>query len=188
MSPKSCSVRPPSQFPPLIYPPLTTSSNALALPLLPSNPATHPRIASLRNPLTKMSKSDPAPAAKILLTDPAALIHSKFKTALTDSLPSVTYDPVARPGIAGLLQIHSGYSGETVEALAGRFARGGGVRELKESCAEVVDGALKGFRGEYERMRREEGWLEEREKEGARRAQERAREVMREVKKAVGTD
>ncbi|KAL8278420.1 hypothetical protein RQP46_009110 [Phenoliferia psychrophenolica] len=149
---------------------------------------THPRIQSLRNPLSKMSKSDPAPGGKILLTDSRASIQSKIKSAVTDSIPGVTWDPTNRPGIAALLQIHSGYSGDSVEDLATRFSGEKGIRELKESCAEAIDGALSRFRGEYERVRKEDGYLRERERDGARRAEEVARGVMKEVREVVGTD
>lgn len=155
-----------------------------------SNPtATHPRIQSLRSPTQKMSKSAPNAASKILLTDSATEIHSKIKTALTDSLPGISFDPILRPGISGLLQIYSGYSGEDVESIAARFnSADRGVREFKESCAEVVSESLKGFREEYKRMRAEEGYLAEREKEGKRKASEVARGVMSEVRALVGTD
>lgn len=150
--------------------------------------ATHPRIYSLRNPAQKMSKSAPHPASKILLTDPYPLIQSKIKSAVTDSLPGVTYDPVDRPGIATLLQIHSGYSGEAPEDIAERFnTPDSGVRALKESTAEAIESALGPFRREFERVRVESGYLEEREREGARRAAERAGEVMAEVRRATGT-
>ncbi|KAK4705714.1 tryptophanyl-tRNA synthetase, partial [Phenoliferia sp. Uapishka_3] len=149
---------------------------------------THPRIQSLRNPTAKMSKSDPSPASKILLTDTRAEIQSKIKSAVTDSLTGITYDPINRPGIAALLQIHSGYSGDSVEDLAERFSGEKGIRELKESCAEAIDGALSKFRGEYERVRKDQGYLKERESEGARRAREVAQGVMKEVRHLVGTD
>lgn len=150
--------------------------------------AEHPRIMSLRSPTSKMSKSAPHPASKILLTDSFADIRSKLKSAVTDSTPGITYDPVHRPGIATLLQIHSGYSGEGCGAIAARFDREGGIRALKEETADAVESVLGPFRVNFERVRAETGYLEEREKEGARRASEVASGVLAEVKRAVGTD
>lgn len=150
--------------------------------------ATHPRIQSLRNPLEKMSKSAPHPSSKIFLTDSPSQIHSKIKSAVTDSIQGVTWDPSNRPGVAALLQIHSGYSGEQVEAIARRFEGTRGIMELKESLAEVVETGLRSFREEFERIRKETGYLEEREREGARRAREAAQATMKEVRAAVGTD
>lgn len=150
--------------------------------------ATHPRIQSLRNPLEKMSKSAPHPSSKIFLTDSPSQIHAKIKSAVTDSIQGVTWDPSNRPGVAALLQIYSGYSGEEVESIAQKFEGTRGIMEMKESLAEVVESGLRSFRGEFERIRMETGYLEEREREGARRAREAAQETMKEVKAAVGTD
>lgn len=135
-----------------------------------------------------MSKSAPHASSKILLTDTPEEIHNKIKTALTDSISGVTWDPVNRPGVAGLLEIYSGYSGEDVETIAARFAGERGIRDLKESCAGVVEGALRSFREEYGRIRKEDGYLKERELDGARRAREVAQQTMREVRAVVGTD
>lgn len=135
-----------------------------------------------------MSKSSPQAASKILLTDSSADIHSKVKSAVTDSILGVSWDPVERPGVAGLLQIYSGYSGEDVETIASRFQGERGIRDFKENCAVVVDEALASFRSEYARIRQEDGYLSEREKAGAAKAREVAQGVMKEVRVAVGTD
>lgn len=150
--------------------------------------ATHPRIQSLRVPNTKMSKSAPNVNSKILLTDTAKEIHSKIKSAITDSLPGVSYDPINRPGVSGLLQIYSGYSGEDVNDIASRFNGTRGMMEFKESCSEVVESSLKSFREEFERIRKEDGYLKERELDGARRAREVASKVMTQIRAVVGTD
>ncbi|GAA6026848.1 hypothetical protein JCM8097_005904 [Rhodosporidiobolus ruineniae] len=150
---------------------------------------THPRIQSLRNPLAKMSKSDPHPASKLFLTDSPSEISKKIKSAVTDSTPGVTWDPSNRPGIATLLQIYAGYTDEPVEAIAGRYNSGGkGIVEFKADLAEVVTEGLKTFRDEFARLRTEEGYLRERELEGARRARDAAQATMKEVRAAVGIE
>ncbi|GAA5907966.1 hypothetical protein JCM5296_000773 [Sporobolomyces johnsonii] len=149
---------------------------------------THPRIQSLRNPLQKMSKSAPLASSKIFLTDTPDQIHAKIKSAVTDSIPGVTWDPSARPGVATLLQIYAGYSGEDVEAIARRFSGSRGIMELKGSLSEVVSEGLRAFREEYARIRTEAGWLEQKEREGAQRAREAAQRTMKEVREVVGTD
>ena len=61
---------------------------------------------SLQNPLNKMSKSDPNPATRILITDPPEIITSKIRHALTDSVPGpITYDPDHRPGVSNLIEM-----------------------------------------------------------------------------------
>ena len=149
--------------------------------------ADYPRIQSLRNPSSKMSKSSPNPSSVLFLTDPPSVIHSKLKSALTDSIPGVSYDPQARPGISNLLQIHSGYSGESVEEISKRFQGERGIREFKEELSEVVSESLRGFRGEFERIRREGEWVRGMEEKGAERAREVAMGTMREVRRVVGT-
>lgn len=135
-----------------------------------------------------MSKSAPHPSSKIFLTDTPSEIYAKIKSAVTDSTAGVTWDPENRPGVAALLQIYSGYSGEDVDAIARRFEGARGIMEMKESLADVVQSGLSGFRAEFERIRTETGYLEERQKEGARRAREAAQQTMREVRAVVGTD
>ena len=61
---------------------------------------------SLQNPLNKMSKSDPNPATRILITDPPDIITSKIRHALTDSTQGpITYDPDHRPGVSNLIEM-----------------------------------------------------------------------------------
>ena len=151
-------------------------------------PATHPRIQSLRNPLAKMSKSAPHPASKIFLTDSPSEIRSKIKSAVTDSIAGVTWDPDSRPGVATLLQIHEGYSGEPVNQIAKRFASPSGIAQLKEELADVLSEGLRTFRAEFARLRTEETYLRGKEEEGARRAREAAQATMKDVRAAVGTD
>lgn len=134
-----------------------------------------------------MSKSSPNPSSVLFLTDPPSVIHSKLKSALTDSIPGVSFDPSNRPGISNLLQIHSGYSGEKVDDVSKRFQGEKGIREFKDELSEVVSEGLKGFRREFERLKDEGGWVREMELKGAERAREVAQETMREVRRVVGT-
>lgn len=150
--------------------------------------ASYPRIQSLRNPCFKMSKSSPHPSSVLFLTDSPSTIHTKLKSALTDSIPGgVSYDPENRPGISNLLQIHSGYSGDKVEEICKRFQGERGIREFKEELGEVVSEGLRGFRGEFERVSKEVGWVRMMERKGAEKASEVARATMKEVRRVVGT-
>ncbi|BGP38117.1 Tryptophan--tRNA ligase, mitochondrial [Rhodotorula kratochvilovae] len=147
---------------------------------------THPRIQSLRDPSQKMSKSAPHPSSKIFLTDSPSEIQGKIKSAVTDSTAGVTWDPANRPGIATLLQIYAGYSGEGAEDIAARYGDARGIMRLKEDLADVVSEGLRSFRDEFARIRTEEGYLREQERRGAERAREAAQATMREVRAAVG--
>ncbi len=116
------------------------------------------------------------------------MIRDAVRTALTDPTQGVTWDPENRPGIAGLLQIYSGYSGESVESIARRYSGLRGIQEMKESLTEVVSESLKSFREEYARIRAEEGYLKERELIGRNKARDTASKVMAEVRALAGTD
>ena len=69
----------------------------------PIIPKTGARIMSLQDPTTKMSKSDPDPASRILILDDPATIRRRMKRAVTDSGSEVRHDWTAK---AGHLQPH----------------------------------------------------------------------------------
>lgn len=138
-----------------------------------------------------MSKSHPSVQSRILLTDSPSEIISKLKSAVTDSESSITFDPESRPGVANLLTIWSALdpSGRTPEMLAEEARRDGwGMGKLKGAVGEVVVEGMKDVRGEYERVRREHGYLSEVAKKGREMAGARARETMEEVRKVIGLD
>ncbi len=144
---------------------------------------------SLTNPLKKMSKSDPSPSSRILITDPPELIYKKLTTAVTDSMNSVSWDPVNRPGVSNLLTLLSAFDGEgrTPEVLGGVYGTGMGLGGFKKLVGEVVGEGLRGVREGYEMVSREgEGYLLEVERRGARVAGENAESTMVEVREAVG--
>lgn len=147
------------------------------------------RVMSLRNPTAKMSKSDPEPGSRILLTDSPDMIAAKFKKAVTDSRGEVTYEPKERPGVANLVEIlgHCERRGD-FGVLAEELAReGGGMRKLKERVTEAVVEELRGFREEWGRVEAEgEGVVEAVRRKGGDRARESAEATLKLVKDAVG--
>ena len=58
-----------------------------------------------------MSKSDTSRLSCINLIDDAEIIKTKIRKAKTDSLGSITYDPINRPEVANLLRIYGAVSG-----------------------------------------------------------------------------
>lgn len=64
-----------------------------------------------------MSKSDPDPKSRILLTDPPEQILEKLKKAVTDFTSAVYYDSTTRPGVSNLISIHSLMSGKSIEQI-----------------------------------------------------------------------
>jgi tryptophanyl-tRNA synthetase len=63
------------------------------------------RVKDMADPTKKMSKSDDSGRGVIFLTDDPDVARKKIMSATTDSLQSITYDPVNQPGVANLLDI-----------------------------------------------------------------------------------
>jgi tryptophanyl-tRNA synthetase len=134
-----------------------------------------------------MSKSASDPNSRILLTDPYPTILQKLKRAPTDSLPTITYDPLTRPGTSNLLLLLASCRGEDVESIAERYQSAGtGHGELKRDVAAAVEEMLKGPRELFERLRVERGYLGELEKKGAEKARVVSRAPVGEVRKVLG--
>jgi tryptophanyl-tRNA synthetase len=143
------------------------------------------RVLSLRDPSAKMSKSAPDPASRIMLTDSSSQINKKIKGAVTDSVSGISYDPVSRPGISNLLTILSSCTGQDMPALSAQYASYG-HGDFKSVVADVVEELFKGPRLEFERIRTDEGYLEQVAREGAEKARARTEVTMREVRVRLG--
>lgn len=152
---------------------------------------------SLTNPTAKMSKSDPNPASRILLTDDPDQVRRKIARALTDSdANKVTYDPPARPGVANLLELLSileGRDGSGSDSGPAELARDfeGVQRPLKVLKERTADAVVREFGDVRERYRellekRDGAWLDEIEAVGAEKARANADVTIRRVKEAVG--
>ena len=149
------------------------------------------RILNLRDPSSKMSKSAPIAASRIVISDSDKTIQQAIKSAVTDSHLPITYDPVNRPGVSNLLLIYSSLdpenrSPEEIAALAEREGWGSG--KLKEMLSEVVIERVRPIREEYERIRKEKAWLADIAGRGRETATRVAKQTMSEVKAKVGLD
>ncbi|KAG6827819.1 hypothetical protein H0H92_010335 [Tricholoma furcatifolium] len=143
------------------------------------------RVLSLRDPTSKMSKSSPDIQSRILLTDSAAQIKSKLRSAVTDSIQGITYDPVARPGTSNLLTILAACADEDVHIVAQRY-QGKGHGHLKGDVAEALEEMIKGPRAEFERIRHETAYLDGIALDGATKAKERSEVTMHVVRERLG--
>lgn len=144
---------------------------------------------SLANPLKKMSKSDPSPSSRILITDTPELIQKKLITAVTDSINSVSWDPVNRPGVSNLLTLLSAFDaeGRSPETLGQVYGTGMGLGAFKKLVGQAIGEGLEGFRNEYQRVVKEgEAYLVDVEKRGAEVAEANAESTMVDVREAVG--
>ncbi|OQE43658.1 hypothetical protein PENCOP_c003G03609 [Penicillium coprophilum] len=144
------------------------------------------RVMSLKEPTSKMSKSHADEKSRIILTDSPAEIRKKIKVALTDSEPSITYDPISRPGVSNLIEILSHLEGISCEEIAADFHTAS-LRSLKEHVADRIAYHLQEIRDRYITIMDDKtGYLESVAEEGAEAAQANSRETMRQVRDAMG--
>ncbi len=143
------------------------------------------RILSLRDVTAKMSKSAIDPNSRILLTDSYETIIKRIRSAVTDSISGITFDPVDRPGTSNLLTILSACTGEAPAVLAERYA-GSNHGALKKDVAEAVEEALREPRAEFVRLSKDRTFLTQVARDGAEKAQEYSDKTIREVRRRVG--
>ncbi|AEO58126.1 hypothetical protein MYCTH_101411 [Thermothelomyces thermophilus ATCC 42464] len=163
----------------------TYKTNCLVQPETLISPAR--RIMSLSNPLQKMSKSDPSPKSRILITDTPEEIAKKIRHAVTDSTDKVTYDPANRPGVANLIEILSSFDPQgRAPARLGEQMEGYKIAELKQVVAQVVSDELAEIRERYRQYMSDQEKLKEVAFQGTAAARATARTTMGHVKRAIG--
>lgn len=138
------------------------------------------RIMSLTDPTKKMSKSDENPKSYILITDDEKTIAKKLKSAVTDSLGTITYDPVHQKGVANLLDIIASFEKTTPEAIALEL-EGQNYGALKHRAIATVTQELKAFQERYYRLLEDQIELNKRLDAGRDAAQVYASKKMKEV-------
>ncbi len=150
-------------------------------PLIPKTAA---RIASLRDPEKKMSKSDPDLDATLFLLDTPDVLKRKIMSAVTDSGSDVRAAD-DKPGISNLLNIMSAATGRDVPALEAEFA-GKGYGTFKAAVADAVIALLEPVRTRYQEMSTNKDYLTSILKTGADAAQKRAYKTLSKVTRKAG--
>ncbi|KAM4561923.1 tryptophan--tRNA ligase, mitochondrial isoform 1-T1 [Fundulus diaphanus] len=143
------------------------------------------KVKSLRNPVTKMSKSDPQTMATISITDSPDDVALKIRRAVTDFTSEVTFDPETRPGVSNLVTIHAAMAKVSVEEALSQ-ASGMDTGAYKELVSEAVIQRLTPIREEIQRLRADQAHLEGLLAQGKHRARELAAPVLAEVRHRVG--
>ena len=138
---------------------------------------------SLKDPTSKMSKSDPDPSSRIIVTDDTDTIVTKVRRAVTDSGKLVAYDVERKPGISNLLDILSAFTGRSVHELAEEY-RSAGYGQFKQTVAEAVISGLSPVRRAY--LDLDDHDVERIMSEGAEAARTRAEETMAGVRSLIG--
>ncbi len=142
------------------------------------------KIYSLQNPTKKMSKSETNPKGTIDLLDDPAQARNKIKSAVTDSIGIIQYDPVQQPGVSNLLTILSSLNGESIPSIVERY-QGKGYGELKKEVGDVVYQFLSDLQERY-RAIMASGQIDAILKEGNEKASRIAEKKLRKVKKKIG--
>jgi tryptophanyl-tRNA synthetase len=143
------------------------------------------RVMSLTDPTSKMSKMDDNPKSRIDVLDSPEEIRKKVMAAVTDSEPTVRYDPEEKPGVSNLLEIMAACTGGSIEDLVDRY-RDGGYGPFKEAVAEAVIAELAPVRAAYQQL--DDADVARIMQRGALDARTRAERYQQEVRDAVGLD
>ncbi|MDO5754867.1 MAG: tryptophan--tRNA ligase [Tissierellia bacterium] len=142
------------------------------------------KIYSLKEPNKKMSKSDEDLNASILLKDDRDTIIRKIRKAVTDSKAEFRYCEEQK-GLQNLINIHSAFSGESVEDIVGHY-KNSPYSAFKEDLGFLVADALDPFRHRFDDLMKNKKELDEIMKTGADKASYLAHKTLRKVYRKIG--
>lgn len=135
-----------------------------------------------------MSKSDPDPRSRIIITDSPEVIQKKIMAALTDSTNSISYDPENRPAVSNLLQLLSHFDPKERSAteLANVYS-GHTMASFKRTLADTISTGLAPIRERYSEIIAvgNGGYLDSIEEMGAKKAWESAEPTMESIREAL---
>jgi len=148
---------------------------------------------SLTQPTKKMSKSDPNPKSRVLITDSHEAIFSKINGAVTDSQDGISYDRENRPGWSNLIEIMCHLDGGSKYASCEEVAHDWNSmskKAAKSMVASSIETHLAPVREKYHELigkdLQQTGQLMQSALEGASKAGSVAAITIKQVRKAVG--
>ena len=144
------------------------------------------RVMSLAEPTAKMSKSAANQNGNLMMLDEPKVNTKKIKSAVTDTVGVVHFDPESQPGIANLLRIHSALSGDSVDTLVERYAGQNRYGALKTDVAELVVAVQAPFKQRVDELLADPAELDRILAKGADRAREVAAPTLARAYEAVG--
>ncbi|CAG8451934.1 6308_t:CDS:1 [Racocetra fulgida] len=139
---------------------------------------------SLYDPSKKMSKSDPQ-NTRINLNDAPTIIAEKIKKSTSDSLKCITYDPITRPAIANLITIYAATQEITVDQVIAEHSESN-IKTFKDALTQVLIEKLSPIQREIQRLRSEQGYVQQVLKDGAEKASIIAENNLDEIRKVIG--
>ena len=145
------------------------------------------RIMSLKDGLSKMSKSEVSDLSRINLTDDKDQIINKIKKAKTDALPlpSTIEELEKRPEAKNLICIYSSLMNNKLQNSIDEFA-GKNFSEFKEKLSEKVVNEINPISLKIKDLLNDKVFLEKILKEGCEKANEIASKKVKEIHKIVG--
>jgi len=144
------------------------------------------RVMSLAEPTAKMSKSAANQNGNLMMLDEPKVNTKKIKSAVTDTVGVVHFDPENQPGIANLLRIHSALSGDSIDSLVERYAGQNRYGALKTDVAELVVAVQAPFKQRVDELLADPAELDRILAKGAGRAREVAAPTLARAYEAVG--
>lgn len=140
------------------------------------------KIKSLSNPTAKMSKSDRRPNSCLYLLDEPEEIRRKIMRAVTDDLPGVSYDEVARPGVSSLISLYSQITGMHVHKIEEKYSDGKSLAEFKNDIAEALISNFGTIRESYHGLIKRTEFVDQILSDNAKIARDLAAEKLQEAK------
>ncbi len=146
-----------------------------------------PRIMSLRDASSKMSKSNPSAQSLVKLADSDDEIADKFRKAKTDpaNLPDSWDELTERPEARNLITIYSALSDRTPQDVIAEFA-GKGFGQFKPALADLAVAKLGPIRDEMQRLLDDRSAIDAILARGAEKARELAAPTLAKAQRAMG--
>jgi tryptophanyl-tRNA synthetase len=142
-----------------------------------------PRVMSLKDPLKKMSKSQPESC--LFMDDEPETIAQKIARAVTDSETEIVYDPENRPGLANLIELYAAFTHMEPKLVAQEFA-GESYAKLKTVLTTVISDHFADFREIKKRLLAKPKDIVAIIDHGSEKAGKVAEKMMADVKKKIG--
>lgn len=150
-------------------------------PLIPESGG---RIMSLKDPLSKMSKSDEDPNASIYILDDKDSIIRKVKRAVTDSIGEFNYSD-DQPGLKNLINIYSSFSDLSPEEILKRY-EGENYARFKEELGILIAEGLAPIQRKYNELIGDKEYLSDICRKNAERASYKASRTLNKVYRKTG--
>ena len=142
------------------------------------------KIMDLQEPAKKMSTTGGTENGTVYILDSADEIRRKFKTAVTDSGREIRHAE-DKPGVSNLIEIMTVSTGESIEAIEGRYD-GQGYGTFKSEVAESVIALLEPFQTQFREIREDDGQLHRLLALGAEKARETSRPTLEAMYERMG--